>query len=207
MPRTPKVPTLTVGADELREALALVIHAVRFVLESVYFEVTRPRGKPINLRLVAADNYRIAWANVVNPAPPADPVVTADKAFASFMLPIDIATALVKDLKPPKVGIKRDSVEIAVTDAFGSIVQGGNVRSFQPVGGHFPNYAAIIPTRKPRFTVGVSGKYLADVAKAFGDANVLVLELTGDPLKPITVRSHGKPNHGSVIMPTRLGGS
>lgn len=209
MTRTPKVPTLTVGANELREALALVIHAAekpkgnRPVLETVFFEIKHLRGKPVSLRLVTADNYRIAWADVFNPVPPADPVVTADKDFGSFLLPIDTAVALVKDLKPPKFG-KPSPVEIALTDAFGSIAQGGNVRSFRPMDGQFPNYDKVIPNRKPKLVVGVSGKYLADVAKAFGDDEALVLAFTGDPLKPITVSSYGKSNHGSIIMPTRL---
>lgn len=219
--------TVTVPTAALHRALALVLHAAakdeaRPILSSVLFELRRKRGQPPVLRLVACDNYRIAWADI-GPGAPADPTVTIGGTLRvdEWVMPLDGATQIHAMLGGAKASVT-GTVAFAI-DGDGTVAVGINGHSFRiPLrNGQYPNYARAMEDswgkRKPKASIGVTGAYLADVAKAFAAkparngriadqaAATLIVEWW-DPLKPIRIATRGESDHGQLLMPVRVTG-
>ena len=188
---------IIVNSRDLAQGLGAVIHAastdpMRPVLHGVLFE-----GRQGKLRLVAADNYRIAYAEIEADA----------LSEAPLILPLDVASTLLKDCKatkmPDRVTITFD--ETGATIAFGF----GVTRNVRVAQGPFPNYVQVIPVdREHDRTIGLSARQLADLS-ALTDSSIrhqhstdTALRVTfGGPLDLIIVRGE----YGTeVLMPVRL---
>lgn len=192
--------TIIVNSRDLAQGLGAVIHAastdtMRPTLNGVLFE-----GRQGQLRLVAADNYRIAYAEIAADTLSDEPLV----------LSLDVALALLKDCKALKVP---ESVTITWDNPDGvTLTYHGTTRRVRGIDGTFPNYVQVIPIdRDNDVTIGLNARMLADIA-ALTDAkrptrygygqNVGTLRVTfAGPTDPIIVRGE----YGTeIIMPVRL---
>lgn len=220
MPRT-TTGTVTVPTLALARALALVIHAAakdeaRPVLQSVLFQLRRKRGQPTVLRLIACDNYRIAWADIP------DAEIGGTRKVDSWLMRLEDASLVGAMLGATKGGVTRaiDGSVAFVIDGSGEVTVGinGHAMRYPLRDGQYPNYEHVltdsVPPRKRPNTVAFTGEYLAQVAKAFtakpGKSHVseqspatLVLEWW-DPLKPARVTTKGQDDHGEILMPVRI---
>lgn len=188
--------TIIVNSRDLAQGLGAVVHAastdtMRPILNGVLFE-----GRQGQLRLVAADNYRIAYAEIAADTLSDEPLV----------LPLDVATTLLKDCKaakmPDRVTITFDKTGATIAFDFGA------TRNVRVIDGTFPNYAQVIPIdRENDRTIGLCGKHLADAmaltarSRYVKDAGNNLRITFGGPLEPIIIRGE----YGTeIIMPVRL---
>lgn len=189
--------TIIVNSRDLAQGLGAVVHAAstdenRPILHGVLFE-----GRQGQLRLVAADNYRIAYAEIAADTLADEPLV----------LPLDVATALLKDCKALKPYAGPVTITWENPDAV-TLAYGTTTRTVRAVDGTFPNYAQVIPIdRENDRTIGLCGKHLADAmaltarSRYVKDAGNNLRITFGGPLEPIIVRGE----YGTeIIMPVRL---
>lgn len=183
-----------VHAPELSTGLAAVWHAVaveeyRPVLTTVCFEQS-----DAGLRLVTADNYRIALYDVRL----ADE--SSAEQFATRALlhreSVKLLRAFLRPLKGP-VTITRTEELIRFAWRSGAI-------EFRLMDGTFPDYAKVIPgPRVP--VVALNPRLLMESAAAFDKASGETLTLqTAGPLAPFVLRAKGCPLV-TVVMPVRTG--
>lgn len=181
-----------VRAPDLAAGLAAVWHAIaaedaRPILGTVCFEPA-----PDALRLVAADNYRIAMYDV--PLVAAEVAGTAQFAGRPVLRRADVKAlrAILAPLHGP--------VTLTVADGrLGVDWKDGNAE-FRFMDGTYPDYALILRPEAPP-TVTVNPKYLAEAGRAFGKAITVAVEIAG-PLSPVVLRGAGIP-FVEVIMPVR----
>jgi DNA polymerase III sliding clamp (beta) subunit (PCNA family) len=143
----------------------------------------------------------------------------ATDSYKLVMIPVELEAG---DVAGP---VPLEAVKAAIKDCHGHVHANGSAalpdgRSYPRPNGQFPNALALMPTDDPttkRFEVGVSAKYLADVAAAMGTETVRLSFLVTDEgiqLRPILVTPlHGSCARGSrspvegakaIVMPIRL---
>lgn len=169
----------------LDEALGRVIHAAgdsdaRPILATVLFE-----GDADGFRLVAADNYRIAIAELLE---------DDHSAFGRVPVPVTFIPTLRAFLKA------HDRLVILEVKADKFIVRdASDALSLRFVDGTYPNYASIIP--KDGATLGVNPAYLTDAARATKGLSVLKLSKGDSQAAPFVFEATG---YREAIMAIRL---
>jgi DNA polymerase III sliding clamp (beta) subunit (PCNA family) len=169
----------------LDKAIGRVIHAAakepnRPILSTILFE-----GDEKGFRLVTADNYRIAIADLS----------TEDHAdFGRVPVALDYIPTLRAFLKISKrpVGIVRDGLQLIVRDSFGSV-------QLRIVDGNYPNYQSVIAFDGA--PLGVNPTYVVDAAKATATKGAV---RKGDPLMAPFVFE--VPGYREAVMPVRFMG-
>lgn len=166
-------PRLAVNAGPLTAALGQIIHAIdngdaRPILAQLLIEIPRPtkRDPSPGVTLVTCDNYRIATVTI----PEAD-IERTGTLPAQLLVPRAIVIELEKALRASRFA----APALFAGDADGSwtvTVAGGRGWTFRPIDGQYPNWRAVGPDRpekrqRPIAIVGVTGEYLAQVARAF----------------------------------------
>jgi DNA polymerase III sliding clamp (beta) subunit (PCNA family) len=195
---------ITLTASDLALSINRIKHAMatdqaRPILAAMHFEITRDR-----LRLAAADNYRIAWADLE-----LDPDEGRDR---SFTLTRDDVLFLLRWLKaypgrnrayPPPVtltvGVERIEVTIGRSDTVMRKVT--PVLSFWLVDETYPDYKQLIPDKADKPTIALNGLYLEEVGKAMRAEGMVKVYIT-DPLKPALFEVYGVAG-GELVMPVK----
>jgi DNA polymerase III sliding clamp (beta) subunit (PCNA family) len=193
-----------VSAPRLKAGLDAVFHAVssdffRPVLAAVLFE-----DAMASLRLVAADNYRVAIYDV--------PLAGGgDAKFGSrrVLLPrpeVKVLRAVLSSLKSVVrlslvVGPPLPVSGSTPTSKFRLRVDWGyGVIDLHLMEGTFPDYEKLMRPELAEPSVTLSGQYMAEAGKAFGKSIVLV-EIGPDPLSPVIFRDGGPLTE--IVMPVR----
>lgn len=190
------MPSVSCLSAELYRAINLVKHAVaqepeRPILTTILFE-----GDADGFRLVAADNYRIAIAELTEP--------DGDVAdWGRVAIPFT-------ELKPLLTVLKAELGNVTLTFAAAKnrVQLSGKDWSIETVvmDGTWPNYRAVLPERNGHGAVALNAKYLRD---AFTSAQASVTGIgllwVSDPLKPIeiTAKSVG---YREIVMPVKVAG-
>jgi DNA polymerase III sliding clamp (beta) subunit (PCNA family) len=181
--------SITVHASRLIEAIALVRHAAasseaRAILNTVMVE-----GDDKGVRLVTADNYRIAIADLSEEA--------SEFGRAIIRLrDIPLVTSIARAHK--------GMVELTVEDGRLTVVAGALSLGLSLADGMYPDYrhADMHWELDGRIALGVNPQFLGDVTRALSKSigHVRIYSFP-DPLKPILVTGDG---FRSIIMPVRL---
>lgn len=194
-------PRVAVLCSELLDGLKAVEHAAaddmaRPILATILFTPSPDPGEmEAAVRLVAADNYRIATYDVE----------VCDGSPAALEGGLCVAVADVRALRAllkaiPKgaiVGLRRSADRLRFDWSAGGA-------DFRLVDGQYPAYIqALAPPDMvpPTATVSVNPAFLADAGKAFGATPVLI-EVRGE-LTPVRIVSEAHPRMTEVIMPVR----
>ena len=191
-----------VRADDLKDAIDLVRHAAardfgRPILAGILFE--RELG---TLRLVAADNYRLATAELTvdeySPGPWSKAVVPIEE----IPLVRSLLAGRNGHTKPGPVTLTRSTP--GNEDYLLIETMTGQLR-LHVVQGNYPNYRGILEGKKDevdRRTLTVQAKYLNEIAK-MPRTNVGSVKISfagpQDPIKVTTTRM----NYTETIMPAR----
>lgn len=181
-----------IGSKELNAAIGRVWHAVadeeaRPILTCILFE-----GDADGLRLVAADNYRIAIVDV------AEGDFTAIGRINLPRAQVTILRAFLAKYKR-EVIVSHDGSKLTATD-------GTDTVTLRLMDGMFPNYrAAITEVPVARSGVTVNPQYLIDAMKALkGALTGTRIELPDAALQTIYVKADG---YSEWIMPIRAEGA
>lgn len=216
-----KTPTwIQVPPRALLAALELVTFAAardeaRPVLSAVLFEISRKRGRPATMKVVACDNYRIAWADVDRGE------ATESGKVESFLLRLSDATHLQVTLAAwlKTQPFAAMPVLFAPTETIGdvptemSISVGATTFKVTLMRETYPNWKAVIPQGRMKHTVVIDGHLLAEIAKAItvkrpkgrelpASASI-VIELPANPLHPLRISTFNADDHGVTLMPVR----
>lgn len=189
-----RMTTVRCQSADLYRAINLVKHAVaaedaRPILTTILFE-----GDADGFRLVAADNYRIAVAEIEE--------ASGDVGdWGRRPIPLSELKPLLPILKAEK-GEVRLSLE---TDGRRAHLAGTDWGiDFRVMDGTFPGYRAVLPNHNGHAAVALNAKYLRDAftAAQASETGISVLHV-GDPLVPIeiTVKSVG---YREIVMPVRV---
>jgi DNA polymerase III sliding clamp (beta) subunit (PCNA family) len=191
---------LALSIDRVKHAMAT--DQARPILAGMHFEIG-----PARLRLAAADNYRIAWADIgLEPVEDRERSFTIARSDVLFLLRWLRAykgrdrNGLVPTLVTLTVSEERLEVVIGRPDTV--LRKIAPVLSFWLVDGQFPNYAALIPEKAETPTVALNVRYLEDVGKAMravASAGIVKLYVT-DPLAPVLIEAYDCDG-GEIIMP------
>jgi DNA polymerase III sliding clamp (beta) subunit (PCNA family) len=188
-----KSPTVTVAGWALKAGLRRVEHAraddeARPILTYVLFEA-RAEG----LRLVTADNYRIAIQTIEY-----EPETKPDhEAFGTFLLEGRHIRVLMAML--PKKGI----VTLTYADRLMTFAVDDFSIAIRCADGQYPNYEQVaIPTGDPTVVVALNPRYLAELGG--GNRGAVTCRLAvRDPLTPI-VFEDTDGLYTEILMPVRL---
>ena len=201
--------TITLPASDLALSVDRVKHAMavdmaRPILAGMHFEITAAR-----LRVAAADNYRIAWADMS-----LDPVEDREREFTIARSDVLFLLRWLKAYKGrDRNGLVPTMVTLTVSEERLEVVIGrpdtvlrkiAPVLSFWLVDGQFPNYGQLIPAKSERPSVALNVRYVEDVGKAMravASAGILKVYLT-DPLSPVLIEAYGADG-GEIIMPVK----
>ena len=200
---------ITLPASDLALSMDRVKHAMaadeaRPILAGMHFEIGAAR-----LRMAAADNYRIAWADIgLEPVEGRDHSFTIARADALFLLRW-LRAYKGRDrngLTPTLVTLTLPEERLEVT-----IGRPGTVLrkvapglSFWLVDGQFPDYASLIPEKSEKPSIALNVRYVEDVGKALravASAGIVKVYIT-DPLAPVLIEAYGADG-GELIMPVK----
>lgn len=210
------MPSLTVPSLAFGEALAHVISsaardgATRPILSAIHVKVrTRPT---FGLTLEAADNFRVAIADVISGDPKAD--FPRSGKVESFVIPLADAKAIAKAIpKAPKYGVAPPLMFAWARDGSIKASINGWSLAFRPLD-RYPDIAAVEPKGRVIARIGVNASLLADLAVAIGgkDGTVIIELRNGDPSKAheaglkaayVIRPAQGNGRHG-ILMPVRV---
>jgi DNA polymerase III sliding clamp (beta) subunit (PCNA family) len=181
------------------KALQVTGHSFLRAFDAVEHAAARDESRPIlttilldvddkGARLVAADNYRIAVADLeVNENEGVTgrfPLVRADLALARKAMPKSVY-----------------EVAFAVEEHLASItvIWPGMLASVHVMDGTFPNYRQVIPAGRP--IVALNARYLGDLKRLAGNGEVPVVTMRyTSPLEPVSFEADGVRE---VVMPVR----
>jgi DNA polymerase III sliding clamp (beta) subunit (PCNA family) len=200
--------SVTVKAADLRQALGKVKHAVakdegRPILTCVHIH-----GHEGKLRLAAADNYRIAIADVE--------IVEGDATELKANLPrwaMSIVDNLLRGYGTKTYLASRQvTLEIVEGGHGGSRLMvaepGGDAITVRLMEGMFPNYLSVTEIEGREFRATVHAEYLeqmAAAAKSYGIGNLDILMADGmtsiDFVLSVDQKEHGA--YREIIMPVR----
>lgn len=181
---------MEIESKALNAAIGRVIHAVadneaRPILNCILFE-----GDEDGLRLIAADNYRIAVADVAE----------GDySALGRINLPMDQVAIL-------RAFLAKYSRSFALSHADDKLTatDGTDTVTLRLLHGTFPNYRAVIDVPVPRSTLNVNPKYVMDAMKALKGAADVQFDLPDSRLQTVYVKATG---YSEWIMPIRHEGT
>lgn len=199
-------PTVVVRTGDLAAGLAAVEHAIaadeaRPILTTVLFAASPPieRWSLGGLRLVAADNYRIAIYDL-------RVVDGSAAALGESGLPLrrDDVDVLRRLLKAQRRAV---DIRIRVRDRRLRFEAGGSAVEAMAMDGTFPKYGELFErpdlSAPPLATVALNPGFLADLGKAFGKRPHAVVEVR-DPLTPVMVRTDDDLGRMTeILMPVR----
>lgn len=190
---------VTVSTIDLREGLAAIAHAVardpaRPILTTI--SIQRQRD---GLRLVAADNYRLAIVAI--PSHSGGSLTERD-----FPAQANLPAADAKVLRACLAGLKGEA-RVRVDAGEITVSWGGGAARFRLMDGTFPDVDPVLRPAAPRPTIVLAARYLGEAGMAFarrpgeGLGN-LAIEIAG-PLDPVIIR--GEPMT-EIVMPIRVPG-
>lgn len=208
--------TITVPSDDLARALGSVIHAAgkdqaRPILCAVHLHQS---GE--TLRLAASDNYRAAWDDLGRAVD-----LLAGDLTGGLTIARDDAAALLADLRKLRMSADVIMTPSGDTPPVLTVAYAGTSRTLRLIDGVYPDYESVAAAaigRESDVTIGLTGAYLAEVAKVFAPDkpgyNGSALSISNgstvsisfdptDPKHPIVIR----PRVGSaveVLMPMVL---
>ena|ERR1035437_1469988 len=193
---------LALCVDRVKHAMA--VGMARPILAGMHFEITAAR-----LRVAAADNYRIAWADMS-----LDPAEGRERSFTIARADVLLLLRWLKAYKGrDRNGLVPTLVTLTVSEERLEVVIGRSdtvlrkiapTLSFWLVDGQFPNYGQLIPGKSERPSVSLDVRYVEDMGKAMravASAGIVKLYLT-DPLAPVLFEAYGAAG-GELIMPVR----
>lgn len=162
----------------------------RPVLTHLYLRITGEGDARIG-RLEATDSYKLVSI----------PVEVEDGDTEGF-IPVEVLKAARK--------ASRGSSAVQIEANGGLVIEDGTTYP-RPEPGTWPKTDQLIPTDTTEFEVGLSARFLWDLAQAFGDDRVVVKftaakDGSPDPLRPIHVRPMGSAEGVAILMPVRVGG-
>lgn len=179
-----------VQSKALNAAIGKVIHAVaaepnRPILTCILIE-----GDEHGLRLVAADNYRLAIADVD---------VGDYTAIGRINVPhaqvLILRAFLAKDSR--EVALTHDGQTLTAKDGFDTVL-------LRLMDGKWPNYqAAIVDAPVARTVVHANQRFLLDSLKALKGATATRIELPDNELQTVYVQAEG---YSEWIMPIKVAG-
>lgn len=187
-------PTFGIHSDDLRKGLRAVRHAVgdgyRPILASVCLE-----GDDKGVRLVAADNYRVAVFDLID----ASDVLEQPEAMALGRRPISDMELRALDAWLASCG---GSVIVTAKERTITFAAGSRSLTVATIDGTFPEWPQVFPDDdRPGVTVAVNPKYLAEAAKAAATSRTGTIELViGKPWEPVLLRVPGAELR-EVLMP------
>jgi DNA polymerase III sliding clamp (beta) subunit (PCNA family) len=162
---------------------------------------------PARLRVVAADNYRIAWADMgLEPVEGRGREFTIARADVLFLIRWLKAYKGRDRVVPTLVTltVSEERLEVAIGRPDSTLRKIAPVLSFWLVDGQFPNYAQLIPEKSDTPSVALNVRYVEDVGKAMrtvASAGIVKLYIT-DPLAPVLIEAYGADG-GEIIMPVK----
>ena len=190
---------ITVHADELAFAIKRVRHAaatepMRPILSTILFQAVDPD----TIRLVAADNYRIATQDVKVGRSDDDDA----GAMAIGRTPVDLTD--IKWLLPFLAVHKRAAITITLSDDKRTMRFSTNWRSLDArvVDGTWPAYETVTDDARAKADrVALRPEFLTDVAKSLGKTTPAMTMRFGDPLHPVIIDT--TDGYTETIMPVR----
>lgn len=183
--------SITVASADLDAALARVAHAMapddsRPILAAVLFE-----GDTRGFRLVAADNYRLAIADVTR---------LDASAFGTLVLPRDQVPVLRAFLKVRKrqVELTAEGLHLIATDSYSTV-------RLRAIDGKFPDYRILLNKKRgDRQVVGINPAFLTDAARSLPKGLPMAVSVPtakGGLSAAVLVSAEG---YSELIMPVRL---
>lgn len=188
--------TLTVTSKAFDDAIGRVAHAMapdegRPILSGFLLE-----GDAAGLRVVAADNYRLAIADV------ADGDFSAFR-FGGVVVPRDQVPVLRAFLKVRKRDVTIESLppHLVVADSYGSV-------TLRTIDGKFPDYRVLLHKKRgDRQVVGINPAFLTDAARALPKGLPMAVSVPtakGGLGAAVLVTVRG---YTEIIMPVRMTGA
>ncbi len=182
---------IAISSELLLGAIKRVEHAVademsRPILSTIRVEIL-DKGEDSGLRLIAADNYRIAWADIrADSEGFGDPILLRRESLPLLKMWLKAAITMVT------MDVSKDRQSVAFSSGrWGTI-------TVPLQDGMYPQWKQVIPSG-PQMVVGLNPKYLADMGKSLG--NGIVKMHIRDPLQPVQFDGYGG---GEIIMPVKI---
>lgn len=189
---------ITVSASELEVAIKRVRHAAatdkgRPILATILFE-GRDRT---TIRVVAADNYRIAIQDV---RAVDDDGHDGNDAMAIGRSPVDVVD--LRLLMPFLAMTRKRTLKLSVADGRLRVDDGFRSIDLRVVDGAYPKYEDVVDMYEPKaVSVAVRPEFVADVGKALGAHAAFMKLRFGGPFDPVFV--DGVDGYREIIMPVR----
>jgi DNA polymerase III sliding clamp (beta) subunit (PCNA family) len=182
--------SVRVDATSFREALTRVEHAAAKTPERPILNGVLLEGDETGFRAVAADNYRIAVAEI-------ETVSDNGLDFGKAVIWLSECAVIKAFLKG-----SRDEILLSHSDGTFRIDDHKRTLTVTTIDGQFPNYRAVLGPKPNAIRVGVNPTYLGDLGKIKAESGVVEVWVAA-PTDPLRVESRGT-GYSEYVMPVRL---